>query len=173
VPSWITITSGASGVGSGTVAYSVAPNADPTRSATLTVAGRPFTATQYAAGASPCDFVATLVPGTSYSGALSTTDCKAGARGTSYYVDRYQFTASPGQQVAFLVTGSFDTYMYLRNPAGTVIASDDDGGGGVNSRIPSYSGVFTIPSGSSGTYVIEVTSYSSNVTGSYTLQRIQ
>ena len=51
--SWITVTSGSSGVGSGTVTYSVAPNAaDDSRSAGLTIAGR--TVTVYEGGqASP------------------------------------------------------------------------------------------------------------------------
>jgi hypothetical protein len=89
-------------------------------------------------------------------------------------MDRWSFEASPGQQVAFLLSsGAFDTYLYLKNPAGTVIASNDDGGGGTNSRIPAASGVFTLPAGSAGTYVIEVTSYSASSTGAYTLQRLQ
>jgi len=51
--SWITVTSGSSGIGSGTVTYSVAPNAaDDSRSAGLTIAGR--TVTVYEGGqASP------------------------------------------------------------------------------------------------------------------------
>ena len=172
-PSWVTLTSGSTGSGSGTVAFTVAANTGTARSATLVIANNNFALSQAAAPAGGCDFVGTVnSPGT-YSGSLATTDCKAGARGTTYYTDRYQFTASPGQQVAFLLTAGFDTYLYLRNPAGTVIASNDDGGGGTNSRIPAYSGAFTIPAGSTGTYVIEVTSYSSNVTGAYTLQRIQ
>ena len=57
-PSWITITSGASGVGNGTVNYSVSANTGTTpRTGTLTVAGNTFTVTQ--AGA-PCTF--TIAP---------------------------------------------------------------------------------------------------------------
>jgi hypothetical protein len=48
-----------------------------------------------------------------------------------------------------------------------VITSNDDGGGGTNSRIPATSGNFTLPA--SGTYVIEVTSYSTFRTGAYLL----
>jgi len=56
--SWITITSGASGVGNGTVNYSVSANTGTTpRTGTLTVAGNTFTITQ--AGA-PCTF--TIAP---------------------------------------------------------------------------------------------------------------
>ncbi|HXH06677.1 MAG TPA: BACON domain-containing protein, partial [Vicinamibacterales bacterium] len=50
--SWITITSGASGTGSGTVGYSVAPNASgSSRTGTLAIAGRTFTLTQPGASA--------------------------------------------------------------------------------------------------------------------------
>lgn len=44
--SWITITSGSSGVGSGTVGYSVAANTGPTRTGTATIAGKTFTVVQ-------------------------------------------------------------------------------------------------------------------------------
>ena len=44
--SWLTITSGASGSGSGTVAYAVASNTGPDRTGTLSIGGRTFTVTQ-------------------------------------------------------------------------------------------------------------------------------
>ena len=44
--SWITITSSNSGVGSGTVTYSVAANPGPTRIGTMTIAGKTFTVKQ-------------------------------------------------------------------------------------------------------------------------------
>jgi hypothetical protein len=50
--SWITITSGASGSGNGTVAYSVAANTGAARTGTLTIAGQTFTVNQAAAGVS-------------------------------------------------------------------------------------------------------------------------
>lgn len=50
-PAWLTVTSGASGTGSGTVGYRVAPNTGVSRSGTVTVAGRTFTVDQTA---SPC-----------------------------------------------------------------------------------------------------------------------
>jgi len=43
---WITITSGASGSGNGSVGYSVAMNSGPARSGTLTIAGQTFTVSQ-------------------------------------------------------------------------------------------------------------------------------
>lgn len=47
--SWLSITSIPSGVGNGTVAYAVAANSGPSRSATITVGGLPFTLNQAAA----------------------------------------------------------------------------------------------------------------------------
>ncbi len=172
LPFWISAS--VSGSGSGTVTYSVAANNGAARSATFSIAGASFTVTQSAGGAASCGFAGSVSSAGTYSGTLASTDCTFGARGTSYYTDRYSFDAVPGQQVAFQLSSSaFDTYLYLKNPAGTVIASNDDGGGGTNSRIPATSGVFTLPAGTSGTYVIEVTSFSTGATGAYTLQRIQ
>jgi Putative binding domain, N-terminal len=43
---WVTITSGASGTGNGTVSYSVAANPGSTRTATLTIGGQAVTVVQ-------------------------------------------------------------------------------------------------------------------------------
>lgn len=59
--SWITITSGASRTGSGTVGYSVSQNTSTQRTGTMTVAGQTFTVTQSAGGTSACSF--TVTPG--------------------------------------------------------------------------------------------------------------
>ena len=50
--SWMTVTSGASGSGPGTVAFSVAANTGAARTGTLTIAGQTFTVTQ----AAPCTY---------------------------------------------------------------------------------------------------------------------
>ena len=50
--SWLTVTSGASGNGNGTVAYTVGANTTAQRTGTLTIAGQTFTVTQAAATAS-------------------------------------------------------------------------------------------------------------------------
>jgi len=109
--------------------------------------------------------------GQTINGALTTSSCRSPIRGSSYYSDRYSFNASAGQQVAVLLrSATFDTYLYLLGPSGAVIAEDDDGGGGTDgtdSRIPPGSGFFTLPS--SGTYIIEATSFGQNVTGNYTV----
>ncbi|MGP8154892.1 MAG: BACON domain-containing protein [Smithella sp.] len=59
--SWITITSGASGTGNGTVTYNVSANTGIAQTGTMTIAGQTFTVTQangcpYAFGACPAAF---------------------------------------------------------------------------------------------------------------------
>lgn len=118
--------------------------------------------------ASGCSVVA-ISAGTSYNYALSSGDCTSGARGTSYYTDRYSFNATAGQQISIQLTSSaFDTFVYLKNTTGTAITFNDDSGGTTNSRIPVTSGLYTLPA-VSGTYEIEVTSYATLRTGSYSL----
>jgi hypothetical protein len=115
----------------------------------------------------PC-LATSISIGQTPSGSLSTGDCRSPIRGSGYYADRYSFSGSAGQQVAILLASSvFDTYVYLIGPSGSLIYQDDDGGGGTNSRIPAGGGFFVLPS--SGTYIIEVTSFSNNRTGSYSL----
>ncbi|MEW6209454.1 MAG: BACON domain-containing carbohydrate-binding protein [Acidobacteriota bacterium] len=48
--SWISITSGASGTGNGTVTFTVANNSGATRTGTITIAGQTFTVTQAGSG---------------------------------------------------------------------------------------------------------------------------
>ena len=54
--SWISITSGASGSGDGSVGYSVTANTGAARSGTLTIAGQTFTVNQAAAGGGACAY---------------------------------------------------------------------------------------------------------------------
>lgn len=117
-----------------------------------------------------CNIVIPAVSGVASAGTLASGDCTTGYHGINNYTDRYSFTASPGQQVIISLSSSaFDSFVTLRGPSGNFIASDDDGGGGRNSRIPATSGTFTIPAGISGAYVVEVTSYSAMQTGTYSL----
>jgi len=118
--------------------------------------------------ASNCSVVA-ISAGTSYNYTLSSADCASGTRGTSYYTDRYSFNATAGQQISIQLNSSaFDTFVYLKNTTGTAITFNDDSGGTTNSRIPVTSGLYTLPA-VSGTYEIEVTSYATLRTGSYSL----
>ncbi len=73
--SWITITAGASGTGSGTVGYAVTASTN-SRSATLTIAGQPFTVTQSVPAAPTISTAAGLptgVVGTAYHATLGAT----------------------------------------------------------------------------------------------------
>lgn len=178
LPSWLSLTSTgtSSGVGSGTVGFNIAANTGAARSATAAMVGAgptpsgsgpniAITLSQAAAQAQACSTA--IASGTPVSGLLKANGCPAGARGGSYYTDRYTFAGTGGKVATIAMSSSsFDTYLYLRDPAGNVIRSDDDGGGGTNSRIS-----FTLPS--SGTYTIEATSYGSYSTGAYSLSFTQ
>jgi hypothetical protein len=78
------------------------------------------------------------------------------------YVDFYGFNGTVGQQVTVTLTAAFDTYLFLLDPTATVVASDDDSGGGTNSRI-----VFTLTS--TGSWFIATNSFNANTFGAYTL----
>jgi hypothetical protein len=53
---WLTLSSGASGTGNGTVAFTVAVNTGPARSGTLTIGGQTFAVSQAAPPPPPCNF---------------------------------------------------------------------------------------------------------------------
>ncbi|MEW6207722.1 MAG: HYR domain-containing protein [Acidobacteriota bacterium] len=163
--SFVMITSGAGGAGDGTVNYSVAPNdLSAPRDATITIFDRAFTITQEGG-----DCVVTPISiGQTVEGILTTEDCRSPVRGSRYIADRYSFTTTAGQEISILLqTFDFDTYLYLIGPDGTVIAENDDGGGGTDSRIPGGAGLYQLPA--SGTYTIEVTSFGEFTTGFYRL----
>ncbi|MDQ8023334.1 MAG: kelch repeat-containing protein [Moraxellaceae bacterium] len=172
LPSWATATSATSGTGNGSVSFQVAANTGSARSASFQVSGPGVASSanlSQAAGGVPPASCSTHITSGSHAGNL-VAGCPAGSRGTSYNTYRYTFNAAPGNLVSIQLSSSaFDTYVYLKNPAGTVIAANDDGGGGTNSRIPAGSGVLTLPAGSAGIYTIEVTSYYSGSTGAYNL----
>ena len=65
--------------------------------------------------------------------------------------------------------GGLDTYLYLLDPNGNVIAENDDIVlvSQTNSRIPQDGTLFTLPQ--TGNYIIESTSFDNNATGGYTL----
>ena len=159
---FLTINSGASGAGNGTINFSVAANSGLQRSGSLVVGTQVFTINQAAGGVcapSPISI------GQNVTGTLSTSDCPLG---DGSYVDAYSFSGTTGQRISILMTStSFDTYLYLLRPDGSALAIDDDGGGGSNSRIPSGSGFLTLPT--TGSYTILANSFSSAATGPYSL----
>jgi Viral BACON domain/Putative binding domain, N-terminal len=83
--SWVAITSGASGTGSGTTRFSVAANTGAARSAVLTVAGKAFTVSQ-AAPSAACTYVVTplsITVGSSGGGGTITVTTQAGCAWTA------------------------------------------------------------------------------------------
>ena len=161
--SFVTITSGSSGTGNGTVNFSVANNSGPQRSATIVVGGQSFNITQGGGGA--CGPTPISI-GQTINGNLTTGDCPLGD-GTFY--DPYSFNGTAGQRVAVSMTSSqFDTFLFLNRPDGSPLSIDDDGGGGTNSRIPPGSGFITLPT--TGTYTIWANAFDpADTTGSYSL----
>jgi hypothetical protein len=106
--------------------------------------------------------------GETVTGALSSSDGRSRNRGDRYFADHYYFSASAGQPIViFLTSSDFDTYLCLFLADSSTIATDDNGGGVSNSRIPSTSGVMNLPTNT--VYVIEVTSSDVSREGGYTL----
>jgi subtilisin-like proprotein convertase family protein len=167
--SWITITSGSSGTGNGTVNYSVAANTGAnSRTGTITVNGQVHTVTQAGTGGG-CPSTS-ISMGQTLNGSLSSADCIF--PDTNRLVDVYSFSGVAGQGIAASMDSSaFDTYLYLANSANQVIAEDNNSGPGTNSRIPGTSGFFTLPV--TGSYFLWASSTSSNSTGSYSVSLSQ
>ncbi len=87
------------------------------------------------------------------------------------YGDCYTFSAAEGDRVAVILTApDFDTYLYLVDPAGRLLASNDDRLEDTNSRIPE-SGSISLTEG--GVHTIEVASYDSDGSGSYALSLVR
>ncbi|MBK9607927.1 MAG: IPT/TIG domain-containing protein [Betaproteobacteria bacterium] len=98
---------------------------------------------------------------------LATDDCiDNNINGHQYYYDYYEFSASSGQQIAIANSSPvIDPDLLLINPDGTT-RYDDDGGGGLNARIPA-SGFLTLTQ--TGTHHIIASSAVPLQTGAYTL----
>jgi hypothetical protein len=108
--------------------------------------------------------------GQTLNGSLSTSDCIY--PGTSKYYDLYSFSGTAGQQIsASMNSSAFDTYLYLTNSAGQVLAEDNNSGPGTNSRIVGLSSFFTLPG--TGTYYLWPTSAVNNLTGAYSVSLSQ
>ena len=87
-------------------------------------------------------------------GSLASGDCTTGLRNEGQYTDAYSFSGTAGQSVSIDLSGSFDTYVILVSPAGTIAASNDDiGTGNLNSRISNFL------LNATGTWRVEVTSF--------------
>jgi len=164
--SWIIVTSGSTGVNSGTVTFAVGPNSNGfARSGLIRIAEQNFVVTQ---ASGPACTILPINLGQSLNGTLSNSDCRSSQRDNTF-ADQYSFSGFAGEQVAIAMSSStMDTYLYLIGPNGVVVTENDDivPGTDRNSRIP-LSGFFTLPV--AGTYIIEATSYDPNTTGNYSV----
>lgn len=117
------------------------------------------------------DCVATPIAfGQTLNGSLANGDCRSPVRGSSFPADRYTFTATAGQKIAVVTdapVGNPDTFLTLLGPNGVVLLTDDDSGGGTNSRIPGGNRSLTL--GLPGTYTIEVTGFDPASLGAYSV----
>lgn len=100
--------------------------------------------------------------GATVNASVATTDVQTSA-GT--YLKPYWFTAAANDNIDVrLNSTAFDAFLILQaNEGGVPIASDDNSGGGTNSRIQRRLGT-------AGTYILVVTPYEPNRTGAFTLQ---
>jgi hypothetical protein len=73
VPSWVTVTAGAGGTGPGAVDLSIAGNAGPARSGTVTIGGRTVTVNQESGCTYAINPTATPVPAAGGAGSVNVT----------------------------------------------------------------------------------------------------
>ena len=76
----------------------------------------------------------------------------------------YNFDCTAGQGIQMDILSDWDNYAMIFDPAGNIVARDDDSGGGLNARV-------TYTCGATGTYRLMVTTYAASTnTGAYTLR---
>lgn len=100
-----------------------------------------------------------LLPGVAQSGSLASSDV---ARANGSYVDVYSLQATAGERVGVTLGGAFDTVVTLVAPDGSRQSNDDARAGTTDSYLEAR-----IPQ--TGTYRVEVSSYSRGMTGDYTI----
>jgi hypothetical protein len=123
-----------------------------------------YTLAVQSADAAPRTGGNTIRAGESVNGRLETSDARMSDQS---FVDTYVYQGRPGEQILVtLASTEFDAYLRGgRMQGGTFVPvdSDDDGGGGTNSRLQ-------VTVDASGTYAIQANSLRANTTGSYTLR---
>ena len=185
---WLSVTSGGSGTGNGTVNYSLpANNVCGTRTAQMNIGGQIHTVQQTGNPNYLIDpgTATGISPGQPLNGNITIADCPYGTGDrVRAFMDRYKFNGMAGQQIRIEMnaaipaqSGGLDTYLYLLAPDGSIVNQNDDIHLGIqtNSRIPCAN----VPSGpcatefytltQTGTYIIVATSFSEGEAGQYTL----
>jgi hypothetical protein len=97
-------------------------------------------------------------------GSISLGSSANGTIGQPGQIDNYTLNLRSSKSIeirADRTDSSFDPFLELRNSSGMTIATDDDGGEGLNAKI--------VSSLSPGSYTIAVKAYNVNTTGSYNL----
>jgi len=127
---WLTLATGDSGTGNGSVTFNVAANTGATRSGTLTIGGNAFTVSQEAAGAPACTFSIAPsnqdAPATGITGTITVTagsgcawtaasnapwiSVTSGATGNGNGVVGYSIAANSGAQRAGTLTVAGQTF---------------------------------------------------------------
>jgi hypothetical protein len=139
-------------------AYSI----EATTSAGGTSSYGPYTLSLIDGGVVPCEttFINYSLPPVPRAGQLTTNDCVA--RG-QFYTDKYAFEGVAGQSITIDMTSTqVDAYLLLRRQDQTILAENNDGGGGTNARI-----TFTLPT--TGLYFIDASTALENQVGGYNL----
>lgn len=132
------------------------------RNYTAEVRAAPATAGGYTLQVERCRVLTSTSNGV-IAGSLLTSDCNVWSSASTHYATFVNLQATAGQQVDLTLTSSnYDTFMYLFAPDGTLVTSDDDSGGGTNSRI-------TVRVGATGTYTLVASSYFAGATGNFQL----
>ncbi|HEV8264116.1 MAG TPA: Ig-like domain-containing protein, partial [Gemmatimonadales bacterium] len=106
----------------------------------------------------------TIAPDTAHAAGLAASDCGARHQAGSF-ADYYRFTGVAGDTIRIAMTTSptsIDTYLYLLDGAGAVVASNDNCPGALNSCLQ-----FVVPA--AGPYTIEATSFTAGAAFPYTL----
>ncbi len=102
-----------------------------------------------------------LVAGQQTSGFLTTNDPRL-TRNAVYHA--YLYTARAGETIVLeVLSDQIDPYAVVQDMAGNALASDDDGGDGLNARLQ-----YTFPS--AGPYRLVATTYAANTYGPYTIR---
>jgi hypothetical protein len=97
-------------------------------------------------------------------GELGDGSTDAGRRGDLYLTNSYLFRGYAGQKIEIAVTdSSFDSYVYLVSPSGSLTAQNDDNPSGAGSLVTQ-----TLNEG--GEWRIEVTSFSPFIRGNYKME---
>ena len=122
----------------------------------------------------PASCLQSISIGQTINGQISTSsDCYeiSSDANKMWYTDVYTFNGTAGQKIAITMNGvgdfDPDLSLYLGNSYDNNIDYNDDGGGGVNARIPADTGYITLAS--TQTYFIWASTPYRNTGGSYTL----